>query len=286
MRSHRLSTSINIQPTTKDNLFDYIRSSAEFAKRKGFDALDFAFCIPNITDEGWERYVECALSASDEFGIKYEVCHLPFSGKIALDPSLIPEFNIKVHNGIDAAAMLGAKYAVVHPNTTTLKRKQYSEKDEFESVVNHIAPFVEHAERVGVNIVVENMRPVPQIYPYHRFCQEPDELCSVVDKLGVGVCWDFGHANLAGFRQSEALAYLGSRVKLLHVNDNKGIDDDHLPPLYGNIDWKDAMHGLALAGYDGLFNYELHVNTIPFSLRDKFAEMAVGIAEELMTYIV
>ena len=275
-----------MQPVSKDNLSDYIRASAEFAKRKGFDALDFAFCIPGITDAGWEKHVECALAASEEFGIKYEVCHLPFNGKVATDPSVIPEFNIKVHNGIDAAAMLGAEYAVVHPNTTTIKRIRFNEKEAFESVVSHLAPFVEHAERVGVKIVVENMRPVPMMYPYHRYCQEPEELCAVADKLGTGICWDFGHANLAGFRQSEALAYVGSRLKLLHVNDNKGIDDDHLLPFHGSVDWRDAMHGLALAGYNGLFNYELHTPDIPFPLREKFAELAVETAEELMTYIV
>ena len=105
-------------------------------------------------------------------------------------------------------------------------------------------------EKYGVNIVVENMRPVPKFTPVHRYCQEPEELCRVADKLGIGICWDFGHANLAALRQSKALETVGSRLKMLHVNDNRGIDDDHLPPLFGTVDWRDAMHGLALAGFD------------------------------------
>ena len=285
MRKLRLSTTTNLLPREPGKFCENIRANAEMAKRLGFDALDFSFCVPEYTADGFEKYVECAIGVSEELGIKYELCHLPFSGKVALDPSLLPALEASIFNGIKGASMLGVKYAVVHPNTTTVPRVEFNEEETYESVISHLSRVVDMAEKHGVNVVVENMRPVPKFTPIHRYCQDPEELCRVADKLGIGICWDFGHANLSGLRQSKALEYVGSRLKMLHVNDNGGIDDDHLPPLFGTVDWKDAMHGLALAGFDGLFNYELETRHLPLSLRETFAQHAVATAEELMKYI-
>ena len=74
-------------------------------------------------------------------------------------------------------------------------------------------------------------------------------------------------------------------MKVLHVNDNVGIDDEHLPPFLGSVDWRDAMHGLALAGFDGLFNFELAKERIPAEMRKPFANYVRATATELLTYI-
>ena len=285
MRKLRLSTTTNLLPREEGRLCESILANAEMAKRFGFDALDFSFCVTEYTADGFEKYVECAIDASERFDIKYEVCHLPFSGRVALDPSVMPELEDRIYNGIKGAKMLGVKYAVVHPNTTTVLLREFDEEATYESVIAHLGRIVERAEREGVNVVVENMRPVPRFLPTHRYCAFPEELCRVADKLGIGICWDFGHANIAGLCQSKALEYVGSRLKMLHVNDNRGIDDDHIPPLFGTIDWKDAMHGLALAGFDGLFNYELETKHLPLSVRETFAAHAVATADEIMNYI-
>ena len=191
----------------------------------------------------------------------------------------------RIHNALKGAKMLGVGYAVIHPNTTTVEKIKFDEEDSFNSVISYLAPYVERAEREGVKLLVENMRPVNKAGLVHRYCMEPDELCRVADKLGIGVCWDFGHANIAGIRQSRALEYVGSRLKLLHVNDNFAVDDEHLIPFHGNIDWKDAMHGLSLAGYEGLFNFELNTSRLPASVRRTYASHVVEVAQELMTYI-
>ena len=86
--------------------------------------------------------------------------------------------------------------------------------------------------------------------------------------------------------QSEALAYVGKRLKVLHVNDNLGADDDHIAPFMGNVDWVDAMYGLALAGFDGPLNYEVGASRIPTELRSDLAKYLVDAADKLMEYIV
>ena len=53
----------------------------------------------------------------------------------------------------------------------------------------------------------------------------------------------------------------------------------------GNVDWKDAMHGLALAGFDGVFNFEAGAGGIPPSMRETYAKYPVQAAGELMAMI-
>lgn len=285
MKKMRLCSQINLHGSVGDDVNKFVRDGLEFHKKMGFDAADFPF-HRLINCEDLNLVIEKALATSDELGIRFELSHLPFSKKVRTDPDFLPVFNKNMYRAIDAAKLLGVDYAVVHPNTTTLLMEDYDEAREREIVLSHLSPFVEYANKVGVSLVVENMRLVPKPTPAHRYCQTPEELCDIADTLGVGICWDFGHANIGDLKQSEALAYVGSRLKMLHVNDNCGKDDDHLPPFLGKVDWRDAMHGLALAGYEGLFNYELHTVTVPENMRTAFAEYITRAACELESYIV
>jgi sugar phosphate isomerase/epimerase len=157
----------------------------------------------------------------------------------------------------------------------------FSEKEQHEQVISSLAPYVEQGKKIGLDIVVENMRPVPQIFPYRRYCAEAEELCRVADDLELGICWDFGHANIAGLKQSEALACVGSRLRMLHVNDNFAWGDDHVPPFIGTINWVDAMQGLRAVGFNGLLNYELTTGRVPANAREAYAKYILEAAARL-----
>ena len=289
MKKLKISTAINLHSYRgnhpEEDFADYIRRGLIFLKERGFDAADYSLNWLKFSDDAWRQYIERAIVDSNEIGMKIALCHLPFNSAICLDPSLLPEFNDSVHKAIDAAAMLGVDYAVVHPNTKTKLISEYNEKEVRESVLTHLFPFVEHANRVGVKVVVENMRFVPQPTPAHRYGQTAEELCDIADTLGIGICWDFGHANINGDVQSQEIQKLGSRLKVLHVNDNLCHGDDHMPPFFGNVDWKDAMHGLALIGFDGYLNYEIASAKIPENMREALGKYAYDAAKELMSYI-
>ena len=286
MKKLRLSSTLNLHGASKENISEYVKQGLIFYKEIGFDAVDFPTYLFDLSSDDCLVHAEQALRDSEEIGIKFELSHLLFSGRVCKEPDYLPIFNERMHRSIDIAATLGVDHAVFHPNTTTIPMKNYSRKAEYDSVMNHLSPFVEHANKVGLNVVIENMRYVPHFAPVHRYCQTPDELCEVADALGIGVCWDFGHAHINGIKQSEGLQYVGKRLKMLHVNDNFATEDEHLLPFLGNIDWKDAMHGLALVGFDGLFNYEVAASRVPDAVKEAYAKYIIESANELMSYIV
>lgn len=281
MGNLRVSSKLNLHSYPATDINAYIREGLVFLRRMGFDAADFPMgCIRRMGDN-WEAGIDSVLADMEEIGLHFEVCHLPYGVNPRTTPEALADFDEQMRRSIIAAKRLGVEYAVLHPNTTTIPRLSFDQKQQHEMVISHLSPYVEQGKKIGLDIVVENMRPVPQIYPFHRYCAEAEELCQVADDLGIGICWDFGHAHIAGLKQSEALTCVGSRLRMLHVNDNFAWGDDHVPPFVGTIDWADAMQGLRAVGFKGLLNYELTTSRIPDNARETFAKYLLEAAARL-----
>lgn len=287
MKELRLSSTLNLCPRkAEQNAVDYVHDSIRFYRECGLDTADFGTTLLDLTSEqGWRPQVEQIMTDAAEQNFSFYMGHLPFMGGISKDENVMIAFKNKMHNAIDAAAALGLKYAVMHPNAANLPLIKYDHEEQRAATLELLSPFVEHANRVGLNVVVENMRVQSGKMQCHRYCMTEQELCDLADTLGIGICWDFGHANISGVKQSKALAYVGNRLKVVHVNDNVGIEDDHILPFSGSVDWKDAMHGLALTGFDGPLNFELSVGRVPANLRKGYTAFIMQIARELMSYI-
>lgn len=282
----RISSRLNLHRAEHGDRIEYFQEGIRFLKNAGFDAADMSLNFMQKTDIPWQPVIEAAIMAADQENLPIEICHLPYSTTICKHPEELPAFQEAFHLALEAAAVLKPKYAVMHANTTTTPLADFNRAKMYDSVMNHLSPFVEHAQRCGVTVLLENMVPRGRGTDLYRYCAQPDELCEIADQLGVDICWDFGHAHAAGLRQSEALAYLGSRVKALHVNDNRGNGgDDHLPPFLGKIDWQDAMAGLKAIGYDGLFNYEVKADAVPQSLRASFVNYLMETGKLLTGWI-
>lgn len=130
-----------------------------------------------------------------------------------------------------------------------------------------------------VGIAYENMIEYPE---RRKFTARAEELAELIDSYGdsrIGACWDFGHGNRIYNDLSRPLKILGKRLVALHVNDNTGISDLHLPPFLGTINWEGVMRTLKKIEYAGDFTYEIYGFTklMPDCLKDAAAKMAYEI---------
>lgn len=87
------------------------------------------------------------------------------------------------------------------------------------------------------------------------------------------ICVDTGHTNevvLFGCPTAgEAIRMLGKDVTLLHLHDNNGTYDQHLPPLMGDpgaVNWPDVFDALDEIGYNGVYNFELQLARYYYAL--------------------
>ena len=111
---------------------------------------------------------------------------------------------------------------------------------------------------------------------YGDICSDAYEATLLIDKLNekagkeiFGFCFDSGHCTLAGRDPYRTLRVLGDRVKVLHLHDNDGIVDKHLPPFTGVAYWDLILKGLHDIGYKGNINFETYKTLDNVSETDK-----------------
>ena len=96
----------------------------------------------------------------------------------------------------------------------------------------------------GVLACLENMISFKEF-----LCRLPEELIGMTEGIeGIGMTFDFGHANTIG-KVSEFLRYV-EKANHIHIHDNHGMSDEHLPLGEGTIAWETV--GMAVASrYNG-----------------------------------
>ena len=78
----------------------------------------------------------------------------------------------------------------------------------------------------------------------------------VVDAADVGICLDFGHAQLEG-DLVEAVETVSEHLLAVEVHDNNRRADDHLVPFEGSVDWPGALTAVQKVGYEGTLIFEI-----------------------------
>jgi sugar phosphate isomerase/epimerase len=81
-------------------------------------------------------------------------------------------------------------------------------------------------------------------------CRQPEELIGMTEGIeGIGMTFDFGHANTMG--TVNAFLPLVDRASHIHIHDNHGMSDEHLPLGAGTINWETTGKAIA-ARYSGI----------------------------------
>jgi sugar phosphate isomerase/epimerase len=136
----------------------------------------------------------------------------------------------EVKRALEIAEQIPFRFLIQHlglPNET------FSEK-KFESAMTSIEHLRAFAKPLGVRILLEN---IP------NELSTPDRLVEMIRTAhfdDVGICFDFGHAHIMG-SVTEAFEILRPQVWSTHVHDNDKVNDSHLWPGQGTLDWKEAM---------------------------------------------
>lgn len=260
-----ISTSTNIcafQPGRERNPFDFC--IAECAKA-GYRVLDINLCeamnpYSRMRDDDWERYVEDIARLGERWNVVFRQSHLPYYDIFAEnDEEKVRTMEELIRRSIIASGRLGVRWAVTHPGT--VYSAGHDMRVSLERNLEYYLAHLKTARENGVGIALENDFEYRST-PYQRiFCANVHELVELVDAFNdpehIGACYDFGHGNLCGPFHRQNLNVIGHRLRAIHVQDNHGTSDEHLMPFHGNINWQEAMAGLADIGYGGDLTYEI-----------------------------
>lgn len=192
-------------------------------------APEIAFKGPDLDDLPTERLSTVArLIAAIN---RRPTVHAPFFDLSpgAIEPLVRQVTLQRLTQALQAAGRLGAHLMVVHPGYDRWRYPNLA-TTWCDHAATTLAPLVAMAEQLDCRLALENI-----------YEDQPVTLTALVDRLDspwLGHCFDIGHWRLFGREPQEAwLTAVAPRLLHLHLHDNHGQNDDHLPVGEGTIDF-------------------------------------------------
>ncbi|MHA1594608.1 MAG: sugar phosphate isomerase/epimerase family protein [Candidatus Baldrarchaeia archaeon] len=218
-------------------------SLLHYIKELGISHVEI--CFVRRTDVSRSAAIKIAKMAYKmDFGV---TIHAPFMYEFMGTPSLYvhrgSKQDVKVlMRSLEIAAIAGAELLVVHDEPF----RPYSlESRIFFSAISELAL---EGEKEGIVVTVENC------------WQRVGYLVKEIESCGIkslGLCLDLGHANIH-MNPAEAIRVASPVLCHVHIHDNRGKSDEHLPPRRGTIDWYAVMSELLKIGYSGICILEVN----------------------------
>ncbi len=224
------------------------------ARDRGFSCVEVSIPVddPLQTDDGAVRDVREAIERA---GLYTWSIHAPFGGPADLshpDELAWRDAVGLVSRACEVGAELGARYAVIHAGLlgedeaeSELRRRQS---------IRSINYLLKRCSQLGIRLAIEYL---PANKP--RLGNDAEQIlqCLRISDGEACVCLDTNHANLRRPLADEMRA-LGDRVETLHISDNDGVQERHLMPGEGVIDWPEFLELLDEISYDGPLMIEAH----------------------------
>ena len=235
------------------------RAHFDYGSKQEIQALKSALEANRMTLSSLHAPTSKDLSATRESGTPLSICEVERVRRVeAMD---------ELKRAIDVSEDLPFSRMVLHMGGS----RETADPRKRDAAFSSLEHLVLHAHHAGVTLALENTT---------SEMGDPAYLRAFVDETrltGLRFNFDIGHANLADGPAEERLeksfAPLRDLVASVHLHDNHGEKDEHLPPYDGSIDWGAAIPLLKSAPADNL--------PVVLELKEKFGPDAPSAAEHL-----
>ena len=222
--------------------------------RLGFDYLELNMDAPRSTPENHLARKDALLSKLDRAGLDLPIAHLPVMLYTASFEGPVRRASVEITvAALKAAKELGVTRVVLHPSYFIglgMLDRQLSKKLAEES----LDTFVRAADGLDITVCLENL------FPDAHYLIEAREFHEVLDRYPqLMITLDTGHANIGAHpnRSFDFISRFFDRIGHVHLSDNFGRGDDHLPFGAGSVPIKKIMEELKSKGYDKSMTLEV-----------------------------
>lgn len=232
------------------------------AKDAGFDGVEVAFHEEGeVSVASTEKDLLAVKKAAENNGIElYSVAGGVYWDHWLTDDDKAEREKTKdlVRKHLDAAKILGCDSILVVPGSVNAEfaapGKIVDYQDAYDRSLEAFLELKEHAEKVRVNIGIENV--------WNRFLVSPIEMKEFIDKIAspyVGSYFDVGNVLFNGFPE-HWIKILGERIKKVHFKDYRvaaGGLHGFVDLLAGDVNYPAVMEAFKAIGYDGWVTAEM-----------------------------
>lgn len=255
-------------------------------KRTGFTCADFSLnsYLTNTllyknekndffsrSDLELEQYFSRYKYAAREAGIAINQLHMPYpmyvpGGKQEINDYL---WKIVAPKSMRICAYLQCPYIVIHG--FKLLHFLGSEELEWRETEKFLASLAPLARELNITMCIENLYVDTGGHLVEGPCCNVRKVVERMDRFNekhhaeiLGFCFDTGHANVVGIDFEDFITVLGSRLKVLHIHDNDGINDLHQMPFTftrtrenrSSTDWEGFVRGLRNIHFNKVLSFE------------------------------
>ena len=185
-----------------------------------------------------------------KYNVETWTAHLPFDYDIDISSleGTVANDTVKLFTAImKSVAKEGIRIFVVHPSSEPIDDSIREKR--METAMANLKKLAEEAEKLGAVIAVEDL---PRTC-LGRNSREILRLISADDRLRI--CFDTNH--LLGESIEDFVKNCGHKIITTHISDYDFVDERHLLPGEGDIDWASLVDSLDAQGYSGPYVYEL-----------------------------
>lgn len=238
----------------------------------GFDYLELTMDPPRAHYSIIRHQLDSIVSALNAYSLDI-ICHLPtFVSTADLTDSLREASLQEMFHSLEVAAELGSKKVVLHPGHIG-GLGVYVKEAALALAYDSLASIIGRAQTLGLCVCLENM------FPRCRAYFQPADFVEILQEFpDLKLTLDTGHANIGspgGRRILEFVEKFGHRIGHLHISDNYGERDDHIPVGAGTIDFLKIVKALKKCGYDDSATLEIFTEDrrLLKKSRDRFDEI-------------
>ena len=223
-------------------------SVLEAYAKAGVKSTEVSFRNPYYDEIEWTKIPQWMQNT----GTEVWSIHLPFarnSENIAhLDKAVSDASIERFHDLIGRAGNAGLKVVVVHPSSEPI-----ADKDRpflLDRCAENLTKLCARAAEFGMVVGVEDL-------PRTCLCNCHEEVEYLLARIPeLRVCFDTNH--LLKDTNTDFVRAVGEKIVTLHVSDYDFVDERHVFPTDGLIDWKELQGELEKVNYNGPFMYELN----------------------------
>lgn len=228
-------------------------------KAAGFDCIDYSFYGAAakwaMRDESRMADAQSIRRMLNRQGLFCHQAHAPFSFQYN-DPMAMdtPAYH-DIVCAMQAAAVLGAKYIVVHSIPVPM------DTDLIEYNLVFLKSLEKYCVQFGIQIGVENLFTRADTGACTELIGTPEKLTNFLEQLDspwFAACVDLGHAAIVGIKPEDFIRRMGSKwLRLVHIQDTNYADDLHQLPYMGLQNWDAVIQALAEIEFEGDFSFEI-----------------------------
>lgn len=270
------------------------KKALEIAKKLGVDGVDFftnsfdfskSDSVYSRSDQEIIEYFSDIKKYADSLGISVAQTHgrlRTYMGEEASDKKCLEN----ARRDLLAASALGAPVCVMHGVKSSIMKGNPEPRYIRDLCYEIFSRIIEWSRMYGVKTAIETSGYTDATQSLEFFANAK-EIKGIFERISkqndnsqyFSICVDTGHTNTAvrfgNPSVGDCIRMYGKGISCLHLHDNDGVHDLHLPMRCGTIDWEDVLSALKEIGYDGYYNLEVNFSRFGKGFEIEAADFSV-----------